>query len=449
MEDSHRDWCQAGVVKRRAEGNCERCGGALAPGARFCATCGAPNEGSARIWMDVVVAAAVAVVIAAVLLVFVVVDDSSVPAEAGDGLSTTSVIDVPAPIPPTTSAGTSGATSTAVAAAPTSSTIDSVETTTAAALVRLEASLVVASSTAPAGVDLAGNQVSYRAENVREGIEGTAWRTAGDGLGERLVLEFGRLVRVTEIGLIPGYAKIDPVDGTDRFAQNRRVRTISYTFSDGTSVVHDLLDEPRPQLIDTAVSTRSVSVEVLATTEHGGRDFTAISELYVYGYELDTPETTTIQNEAEAITFVFPIDPIEAAAYSPGGHTYPATDVFAPIGTRFVAVTSGVVDEVSRSDRWDAVTNAPALRGGLFVSIIGDDGVRYYGSHLSTGADGIEPGTRVAAGQLLGAVGVSGSAAGTTPHVHFGISAPTFSGDWETRRGTVDPIPFLDEWRNG
>ena len=47
----------------------------------------------------------------------------------------------------------------------------------------------------------------------------------------------------------------------------------------------------------------------------------------------------------------------------------------------------GVVDEVSRTDSWSGKTNLGIDRGGLYVSIIGTDGVRYYGSHLRTVGD--------------------------------------------------------------
>jgi hypothetical protein len=85
----------------------------------------------------------------------------------------------------------------------------------------------------------------------------------------------------------------------------------------------------------------------------------------------------------------------------------------------------------------------------LFVSIVGDDGVRYYGSHLSAVDEGISPGVRVAAGQVLGRTGRSGNARNTPPHLHFGISRPTGPDDWEVRRGQLDPYPFLEAWRSG
>jgi murein DD-endopeptidase MepM/ murein hydrolase activator NlpD len=100
-------------------------------------------------------------------------------------------------------------------------------------------------------------------------------------------------------------------------------------------------------------------------------------------------------------------------------------------------------------DKFNWKTNAGSLRGGLSVSIIGDDGVRYYGSHLSKVMIGIKSGVRVAAGQVLGLVGTSGDARGTASHVHFGISWPTPKGVWWVRRGEIFPWRYLDAWRAG
>jgi peptidoglycan LD-endopeptidase LytH len=107
------------------------------------------------------------------------------------------------------------------------------------------------------------------------------------------------------------------------------------------------------------------------------------------------------------------------------------------------------VDEVSRVDRWRAQSSPGADRGGLSVSIVGADGVRYYGSHLSAIAPGITPGVRARAGRLLGRVGDTGSARGTDPHLHFGLSWPTPPGVWWVRRGMVWPWRYLDAWRAG
>jgi murein DD-endopeptidase MepM/ murein hydrolase activator NlpD len=141
--------------------------------------------------------------------------------------------------------------------------------------------------------------------------------------------------------------------------------------------------------------------------------------------------------------------PVAAEAdYARDHHDYPATDLFVACGTPVLAVAAGVVSETSVADLWDRGTNAGADRGGLSVTLLGDDGVRYYGSHLS--AVLVEPGQRVRAGEVLGAVGDTGSAAGTGCHLHLGLSpASCGPGDWFTRRGAVSPFPFLESWRTG
>lgn len=160
-----------------------------------------------------------------------------------------------------------------------------------------------------------------------------------------------------------------------------------------------------------------------------------------------TPTPTPTPSETRT-TYVFPIAGCRVD-YSSQHHHYPATDLFAARGCPFVSPVAGVVDEVGRTDRWVAATNRGADRGGRFVSVVGDDGVRYYGSHLESVDPGIAPGARVAAGRRLGAIGDSGSAAGTGPHLHFGISWPSGPDVWWVRRGTVPPAPFLDAWRVG
>jgi murein DD-endopeptidase MepM/ murein hydrolase activator NlpD len=121
--------------------------------------------------------------------------------------------------------------------------------------------------------------------------------------------------------------------------------------------------------------------------------------------------------------------------------------VFAARGCRVVSPVTGVVDEVSTVDRWDPSTDRGADRGGLSFSVVGVDGVRYYGSHLSTVV--VRPGQHVDAGQKVGTVGNSGSARGIATHLHFGISWPTRHGVWWVRRGEVYPWPYLDSWRSG
>ena len=151
-----------------------------------------------------------------------------------------------------------------------------------------------------------------------------------------------------------------------------------------------------------------------------------------------------------APVYVFPVAGCKVN-YARAHHDYPATDILAKQGCKFVSPIDGVVDEVSRTDSWSGKTNLGIDRGGLYVSVIGTDGVRYYGSHLRTVVKSIEPGVAVKAGQLLGTVGSTGSARGTSPHLHFGISWPTPSQPnvWWVRRGAVLPWKYLDAWNAG
>ena len=90
--------------------------------------------------------------------------------------------------------------------------------------------------------------------------------------------------------------------------------------------------------------------------------------------------------------------PVRAAhvSYGRSHHDYPATDIFCSRGSGFVAPVQGVVDFVSERDLWDPATDRPEHRGGIAVAIVGDDGWRYYGSHLQAIANGIS--ARSAAG---------------------------------------------------
>ncbi len=151
-----------------------------------------------------------------------------------------------------------------------------------------------------------------------------------------------------------------------------------------------------------------------------------------------------------ASIYVFPVIDCKVT-YARAHHNYPATDLLAKAGCKYVAPTSGVINQVSPKDIWSSRTNLGADRGGLSVSMIGDDGVRYYGSHFGKIAPGIAPGVRVSAGDLIAYIGATGSARGTAPHVHFGISWPTpaEASAWWVRRGMLYPWKYLDAWKVG
>nr|WP_236718568.1 M23 family metallopeptidase [Actinoplanes sp. TFC3] len=164
----------------------------------------------------------------------------------------------------------------------------------------------------------------------------------------------------------------------------------------------------------------------------------------------ETASPTPTQSPAKATTvkYVFPVK-ASNVDYHPTHSKYPATDIFADCGEPAVATTSGVVLEVSRKDEYVKGQPDGPLNGGLSVSILGDDGVRYYGSHLSKVLSSIKAGVRVEAGQQVGKVGHTGNANGVC-HLHYGISPPCAkTGDWKVRRGVIWPATYLTSWRKG
>ena len=91
------------------------------------------------------------------------------------------------------------------------------------------------------------------------------------------------------------------------------------------------------------------------------------------------------------------------------GRTHPAIDIYAKAGTPIVSPVSGKVISTKVGDI-----------GGNTVRVQGDDGNIYYFAHMKSQAV-VENGQRISAGAHLGFVGDSGSAKGTSPHLHLGI----------------------------
>ncbi|MEM9035027.1 MAG: M23 family metallopeptidase [Actinomycetota bacterium] len=127
----------------------------------------------------------------------------------------------------------------------------------------------------------------------------------------------------------------------------------------------------------------------------------------------EAPPETTAPPEPEAPPAGVALCPISGStsfsdtwgAPRSGGRRHKGVDMFAARGTPIVAHVSG---EVRHSN---------SGLGGLQYFLYGDDGNRYFGSHLdSFGASG-----RVEAGTVIGTVGNTGNARWTSPHLHFEV----------------------------
>ncbi|HJZ48272.1 MAG TPA: protein kinase [Roseiflexaceae bacterium] len=148
---------------------------------------------------------------------------------------------------------------------------------------------VSASAHSTPNVDSQGNTVTYDPANAVDGKNDTTWRVDHDGLEQWLQLDFASEVEVKKIGIIPGYDKIDPFDGTDRFAQNRVVKQVRLEFSDGTSQEASFERQRDMQFVELPEAIRTRFVRIVITDTYppppapDGRDFTPISEVVVEG----------------------------------------------------------------------------------------------------------------------------------------------------------------------
>jgi murein DD-endopeptidase MepM/ murein hydrolase activator NlpD len=143
--------------------------------------------------------------------------------------------------------------------------------------------------------------------------------------------------------------------------------------------------------------------------------------------------------------YVFPFEG-RKVSYGTTHHDYPAIDVFG-CGATVVAPTAGTVTEARSIDLWDSKVNDPATRGGKYVTLLGDDGVRYYFAHLASLDTALD--ARVAPGDALGVMGQTGNARLSACHTHVGISWPCATTEWQVRRGEIWPSTYLDAWRAG
>jgi murein DD-endopeptidase MepM/ murein hydrolase activator NlpD len=144
---------------------------------------------------------------------------------------------------------------------------------------------------------------------------------------------------------------------------------------------------------------------------------------------LSAPAVAAVPDDEFVLTFPHS-DPethflSEFGVAKPDGRTHRGVDLFAERGSEVVAGADGFVQEVQRGSR-----------AGLYVVLSHAGGFETWYLHLGSFADGLEVGAPVAVGDVIGYVGSTGNAAGTSPHTHFEIH--------ENGRA-IDPYRYLKD----
>lgn len=118
--------------------------------------------------------------------------------------------------------------------------------------------------------------------------------------------------------------------------------------------------------------------------------------------------------------YVFPVEGYKGIVQPHWGESNGGADLFAPIGTSVVSMGDGVV-----------IGAGYGQVSGYYVIVSGSDGLQYYYAHLA-GPPTVKRGSQLTAGAVIGAVGDTGNAAGTPPHLHIGIGKTILNGTGPT-----------------
>jgi murein DD-endopeptidase MepM/ murein hydrolase activator NlpD len=161
----------------------------------------------------------------------------------------------------------------------------------------------------------------------------------------------------------------------------------------------------------------------------------------------DRPELPLKRRRPPALTppltaggYVFPVhgptawgDTFGAPRAAPVGWHHGA-DIFAPVGAPVLAVAAGTLFSIGWNDL-----------GGYRLWLRDRDGNEFYYAHLSAFSTLAVEGSEVKAGDVIGFVGATGDAEGTSPHLHFEIHPVSLQ--WMEYDGAVNPTKYLRAWQ--
>ena len=137
--------------------------------------------------------------------------------------------------------------------------------------------------------------------------------------------------------------------------------------------------------------------------------------------------------------YVFPVFGPASVGYDfavpkPDVGWHHGNDIFAPAGAPVLAVADGELFAVG----WNEL-------GGQRIWLRDEKGYEFYYAHLSAYSPLAFEGAHVQAGDVIGFVGTTGDAAGTSPHLHFEIHPPQLRSLGYD--GVVSPYDYLVRWR--
>lgn len=133
--------------------------------------------------------------------------------------------------------------------------------------------------------DAGGHRVYYAAGQMFDANLNTAWRCNGNGIGQVIIFTLPAGTTINEVGLVNGYAKVDPASGAERYGEYRRITAVTWTFADGSTFEQSLQDgvTTLQKLSIPAQPGDTVTLTITASSKPGstakGRNSVLISEV--------------------------------------------------------------------------------------------------------------------------------------------------------------------------
>ncbi len=193
----------------------------------------------------------------------------------------------------------------------------------------------------------------------------------------------------------------------------------------------DLVASSSPAIPGAAVSVAPLTIEALEPAEYVLRVQPALAPA---GEREEADYAVDVRLLVSPL-LAFPVEGVDGRAIwsgfgaerDGGARSHRGVDIFAPRGTTAVAATDAWVTRVDTTPRGGKVVWLQPLFGNM----------RLYYAHLHE--QYVERGQFVLAGEPIGAVGNTGNAITTPPHLHFGVYVRTPG----VRGGARDPVRFL------